>query len=163
MPTEGEIQVGDLTLRMEPESAFAVLDWGRGVWPEAFEWGWAVAAGRSEERRIGFNIGFGDGDDIYATGNALLVDGILHKLCRVEWEYSLENIMEPWRFQSADGRFEMVLEPILDQSNQMELGAYYIDMNKVHGYVTGRVELDNGEVIYIENFLGFAEHGLQSW
>ncbi len=162
-PATGSLQFGDLNFEFPKGESFAVLDWGRGVWPGEFEWGWAVAAGTVDGVPVGFNIGFGDGDDTHATGNALLVNGVLHKLCGVDWKWPEDNIMDPWTFSSPDGRLEMTLEPIFDQSNDIDIGSYYVAMEKVIGRVSGRMVLDDGSVVEIEDFIGFAEHAFQRW
>ena len=70
---------------------------------------------------------------------------------------------QPWYFKSLDGRFDMVLEPFFDQSSNINLIIYSTDTIKVHGNVSGHVVLDDGTVVEIHNFLGFAEHAFQKW
>jgi Domain of unknown function (DUF2804), C-terminal/Domain of unknown function (DUF2804), N-terminal len=163
MPVTGEFSIGEDDFIIDESDAFAVLDWGRGVWPEEFEWSWGVAAGYIDGRRIGFNVGLDDGDETQATSNVILVDGIIHKLCRVDWKYDEDNIMEPWKFSSGDGKFDMTLVPFIDQSTYLDAGIYYVKMNKVLGRVSGVMTLDNGEVIEVENIQMFAEHAFQKW
>ena len=97
------------------------------------------------------------------TGNSVVVDGVLHKLGKIDWSYTENDIMPPWYFRSQDDRFDMVLEPFYDQSNEIDLGAYYMKTIKVHGRVGGYVVLDDGTAVEIEDFIGFAEHAFQRW
>lgn len=38
LPTSGYFKVGKKTFRFDPETDFAVLDYGRGIWPYSSTW-----------------------------------------------------------------------------------------------------------------------------
>jgi len=162
LPACGDVEVGGRTYSFQPDRTYAVLDWGRGVWPSEFEWGWAVAGGMADGKRFGFNIGFGEEDTSRGTGNNIVYEGILHKLGEIEWLQPQDN-MEPWRFITPDGRFDMVLEPFHDQSGKLDLIIYSTDTTKVHGLISGRAVLDDGTVVVVDDIIGFAEHCFQRW
>lgn len=163
LPASGDVEVANKTYSFAPDKSFAVLDWGRGVWPEEFEWGWAVAAGTVDGKRLGFNIGFGDEDNSRFSGNAVVFDGVLHKMGNINWSYTKDDIMKPWHFKGDDGRFNIVLEPFYDQSAKIELGIYAANITKVHGMLSGCIILDDGTELRINGILGFAEHCFQKW
>jgi hypothetical protein len=163
LPASGYVEVDGKEHLFSSEDSYAVLDWGRGVWPEEFEWGWAIAAGMANGKRVGFNIGFGEEDNSRGSGNSVVYDGVLHKLGEIEWTYNEDDIMQPWHFQSADNRFDVVLEPNYDVSTKINLIIYSTNTIKVHGRASGYVVLDNGKVVDIENLQGFAEHCYQKW
>ena len=163
LPASGYVEVNGRVQRFDPALSYAVLDWGRGVWPEQFAWTWGVAAGVTDGRHVGLNFGYGDEDTSRCTGNAAVVDGVLHKLGKIAWTFDRDNPMEPWRFASEDGRFDMVLEPFYDQSSRIDLGIYFADLAKVHGRLSGHLVLDDGTALAIEDYLGFAEHAFQQW
>lgn len=163
LPATGEVSVGEKSYSFPAGTSFAVLDWGRGVWPEKFEWGWAIAGGMVGTRRFGFNIGFGEEDASRFACNAMVVDGVLHKLGPISWRYDKSDIMKPWYFKSNDGRFEATLVPFHDQSVQIDLGLYDTDTTKVQGRISGQVILDDGSTLVFTDILGFAEHCLQRW
>ena len=162
LPACGEFDVGGRTYSFQPDRTYAVLDWGRGVWPSEFEWGWAVAGGMADGKRFGFNIGFGEEDNSKGTGNNIIYDGVLHKLGEIEWLQPQDN-MEPWRFITPDGRFDMVMEPFHDQSGKLDFIIYSTDTTKVHGLISGRAVLDDGTVVVVDDIIGFAEHCYQKW
>jgi hypothetical protein len=122
-----------------------------------------VAAGEANGKRVGFNIGFGEENNARASGNSVVYDGVLHKLGEIDWSYDRTDIMQPWYFQSRDDRFDMVLEPFLDQSARIDLGIYSTDTTKVQGNVSGRMVLDDGTMVAVQDMLGFSEHCLQKW
>jgi hypothetical protein len=83
LPVRGRMRVGERSWRLSPEEgAFAVLDYGRGLWPYRTRWAWACGAVRPGS---GFNLGARWTDAGPVTENAILVDGVLHKVgARVE-------------------------------------------------------------------------------
>ena len=44
MPTSGYAKIGDKTIEFSPETAYMVMDWGRGVWPYRNTWYWETVA-----------------------------------------------------------------------------------------------------------------------
>ncbi|RME90741.1 MAG: DUF2804 domain-containing protein, partial [Anaerolineae bacterium] len=88
MPAEGFIQYGDLREELHPQDSLGSLDWGRGVWKYKSFWNWASASGfLPDGRTVGLNLGCGFGDLSAATENALILDGRIHKLDQVRFEY----------------------------------------------------------------------------
>jgi hypothetical protein len=61
------------------------------------------------------------------------------------------------------GRFEMNFEPILDRAARTSLFVLESDQHKVFGRFTGKAVLDDGTVINIKNFTGFAEKVMNKW
>jgi hypothetical protein len=143
--------------------SYAVLDWGRGVWPKEFEWGWAVASGEVGGKVLGFNFGFGEEDSSRFVSNAIVYDGVIHKLGRIEWSYNKDDIMQPWSFKSKDGRFDIKMECDFDHSQEINLYVYYMKTIQPRGRFSGRVVLDDGTVLEVKDILGFAEHCFQKW
>ena len=119
MRASGTVVVRGRHYEFEPDTAFAVLDWGRGVWTYKNTWYWGSASGEAEGVPFGFNIGYGFGDTSAATENALFYDGRLHKLSRVSFNIPRRagkfDYMSPWSFTSDDNRFEMDFRPVLDR------------------------------------------------
>lgn len=160
----GEVRIGARSFAFEPESAFGVLDWGRGAWTYDNTWYWASASGTAQGRLFGFNVGYGFGDTSAATENMLFVDGRAHKLAQVEFHLPAgAPDSGPWRFTSSDNRFELRFEPILDRAASTDLGLIKSDQHQVFGRFTGRVVLDDGSPLEVENLIGFAEKVHNRW
>jgi hypothetical protein len=80
------------------------MDWGRGVWDYGSFWVWASASGYLEDgRAVGLNLGHGFGDTSAATENALFIDGRLHKLGHISFNYNPDDYMCPWRMVATQG------------------------------------------------------------
>ncbi len=71
--------------------------------------------------------------------------------------------MSPWTFTSNDGRFEMDFIPILDRKDNSSVGIISSKQHQVFGKFTGKTVLDDGTVIEIRDFLGFAERVENKW
>ena len=164
---EGWIELGDRRFELTPDLFFAVLDWGRGVWTYHNTWYWGSASGLLDGVPFGWNIGYGFGNTAAASENALFYDGTLHKLSRVTFEIpqkdSKFDYLAPWKFTSDDNRFYMDFTPVLDRSACMNAGVLKSDQHQVFGRFTGRVTLDDGTVLPVRDFFGFAERVENKW
>ena len=160
----GAVVIGDQTFTFEPETAFGVLDWGRGAWTYDNTWYWASASGIAEGRSFGFNVGYGFGDTSAATENMLFVDGVAHKLTDVAFHLPAgAPDSAPWRFTSSDNRFDINFEPLVDRAANTDIGLIKSDQHQVFGRFSGRVMLDDGSAIRVENLIGFAERVHNRW
>lgn len=159
MPATGTVLVGDTTYDFGDGESFGVLDWGRGVWPDDVRWEWGHFAGLTDGHLVGINLGTVHGDDTPGSADAVIVDGVLHKIGQSEWDYDLENLLGPWRFTSVDGRINLTLTPDFDDSTVLALGPpLTLTRWKVHGVIAGTIELDDGSTLQIQGVRGAAEY-----
>ena len=164
LPASGHSQLGSQRIEFPPDRAFAVLDWGRGVWTWDNTWYWGSASGLHQGRRFGFNIGYGFGDTSAASENMLFLDGKAHKLAEVTFHLPDGPLdRADWRFTSSDGRFEMTFTPIVDRHDRVAIGPFLTDQHQVFGRFAGRAVLDDGTVLNIEGLTGFAEQVHNRW
>ena len=152
----------------DPADSFAVLDWGRGVWTYKNTWYWGSASGEVDGVPFGFNIGYGFGDTSAATENVLFYNGKAHKLSAVSFNIpekvdGSEDYMSPWTFTSDDGRFEMDFIPVLDRYSGTSVAVIESIQHQVFGRFSGRAVLDDGKVIELRDFFGFAEKVKNKW
>ena len=164
----GYVNYNGKTYTFEPSDSFAVLDWGRGVWTYHNTWYWGSASGQVDGIPFGWNIGYGFGNTSAATENVLFYDGKIHKLGEVKFEIPMdedgfEDFMKPWVFTSDDNRFYMNFTPVLDRSAFMSAGVVLSDQHQVFGHFTGRITLDDGTVLPVRDFFGFAEKVENKW
>ena len=164
---EGSVTFDGVTYVFDPADSFGVLDWGRGVWTYDNTWYWSSASGRIGGKLFGFNLGYGFGNTSAATENILFYDGKAHKLEQVSFliprrEYG-DDFLSPWRFTSSDGRFEAVFHPVLDRASNTQIGPLGSDQHQVFGFFTGTATLDDGTVLHLDRFFGFAEKVRNKW
>ena len=167
MRASGWIELGGARVELSPETWFAVLDWGRGVWTYHNTWYWGSASGELGGVPFGWNIGYGFGDTSAASENVLFYGGKIHKLSQVRFEIPMrdgkEDYLAPWRFTSDDNRFYMDFAPVLDRAACTSVGVIKSDQHQVFGRFTGRVTLDDGTVLPVQDFFGFAEKVENKW
>lgn len=146
--------------RWEVTDGLAAMDFVRTVMPEQLEWTWATAMGEVGGRAIGVNLGSVYGDEAGGTPNCVVVEGVLHKLGRVDWTFDLADPLQPWRFVSEDGRVDLTLAPDHDYVEQTvtDLGDYHVALTKLYGRFEGTVELDDGEILDVSGLMGAAEY-----
>ena len=167
MRAAGTVTLGEEVYTFHPEDSFGVLDWGRGVWTYHNTWYWGSASGLAQGADFGFNIGYGFGDTSAASENMLFYKGGAHKLSQVRFEIPMkdgkEDYLQPWRFTSDDGRFEMDFVPVLDRAACTDVKLIKSDQHQVFGRFTGRAVLDDGTAVEVRDLMGFAEKVENKW
>ncbi len=168
MRAEGWITLGKRRIELTPDRFFGVLDWGRGVWTYHNTWYWGSASGELDGVPFGWNIGYGFGNTAAASENVLFYDGRIHKLGTVEFhipkdEKGRNAYLNVWNFTSDDNRFYMDFTPVLDRSALTSAIVIKSDQHQVFGRFTGRVTLDDGTVLPVRDFFGFAEKVENKW
>lgn len=170
MRAKGSFTKGELTYEFAEDRAFGLLDWGRGVWTHDNMWYWSAAQGIQNGCVFGMNLGYGFGDTSAASENMVFVDGIAHKLGRVDFGIpekkgvkrakkieGMFDLMGPWRMTDDEGRLDLIFTPIVDRMDGMDYKLVSTDQHQVFGRFDGRVVLDDGTEFVIEGLKGFAE------
>lgn len=178
MRAEGSFQKGSFKHEFSAKDSFGLLDWGRGVWTRDNTWYWSAAQGWQDGKggnaegshRFGFNLGYGFGDTSAASENMVFVDGVAHKLGRVDFgipeieggenAVKLEgryDFMKPWHVKDDEGRLNLTFSPEIDRSDYTDVKLVISDQHQVFGKFNGFVVLDDGTCFEIKDLSGFAE------
>ncbi len=164
LPAEGELRYGQVHEPLDPRHAIGSLDWGRGVWAYSSFWNWASASGfLPDGRTIGLNLGAGFGDTSAASEDCLVLDGRLHKLDRVVFDYQATDYMQPWKFSDNQGRLSLEFTPFKERVAQTDLKLIFSEVHQMFGRYNGWVRADDGEEIRIVDLIGFAEEHHARW
>lgn len=163
MPASGYIKIGNERTEYKPDTAFGLLDWGRGCWPFHAEWFWGSGSGMVDGKVFGFNIGYGFGDTTAASENMLFYDGKAHKISEVYFDLAKGGYMSPKHFSSDDGRFEMDFEPVYDRYTETKVLFVDNHCHQVFGKFTGKAILDDGTVLQVKDLMAFTEHAVNNW
>lgn len=165
LKTKGYIQIGKEKITFEEDNSFTVLDWGRGVWPLEENWYWGSLSSRLKDgREIGLNTGYGFGDLTASGENMLFLAGKAYKLNRIYQVTPMENdYTAPIHLKDDEGTVDLVLTPIYDRFNDLDLKLIFMKCHQIHCYYNGTIKLDTGEVIHLDNLLGFYEHAHNRW
>lgn len=157
MRASGTMEFDGVTYTFDPATDFGTLDWGRGVWTYDNTWHWGSGNADLSGKAFGFNIGYGFGNTQAATENVLFYDGRAHKLDDVTFHIPESGYMDPWKFSSSDGRFEMDFVPVLDRAAKLDFKLLVSDQHQVFGRMSGTAILDDGTPIHLRDVLCFAE------
>ncbi|MFO7798078.1 MAG: DUF2804 domain-containing protein [Promethearchaeati archaeon] len=168
MPAEGTLKIGAQDYTFTPDKSFGLMDWGRGIWPYNTHWLWGSACGMVDNIPVAFNIGYGFGqvgseEGATHTENIVFYNGKAHKLDEITFHHENRDPTKPWKFTSNDGRFNMVLEPLIPHREKLNFGIIKLDSSLLHGVYSGDIILDDGTKIHIENMLGHAEDIYWKW
>jgi len=166
-PATGTVRLGEHTFQLggADAPAYGTLDLGRGVWKYRTNWNWAAASGTNAAgRTVGLQFG---GKWTVGTGyteNGLCVDGRLTKLHdELEWTYSWDDPMRPWRVVDPGGQVDATLTPIHDRHSRTSLGVLSMEVHQCFGTWAGWLRTDAGERVEFNDLIGWAEEARNRW
>ncbi|HXU83728.1 MAG TPA: DUF2804 family protein, partial [Polyangia bacterium] len=157
LSADGTLTVGSSTWTFS--GAPAVMDWGRGQWPQSATWRWAGASGTAGGQPLALNLGEGFGDDTHGTENLVVLGGVAHKLGEVAWSHG-DDPLSDWSF-SAPG-VSLVLHPTAKETGGLDFGTKYSKLEKGYGKLSGTLSFD-GTSITVDGLDGFAEEEQLAW
>lgn len=170
MPTEGTFRIGKTVYEFSKEDTFTCLDWGRVCTPYSLVWYWGngssyVTGPDGKQHIFGFEITWGIGDESNATETCIFYDGKAHKFGAIDVETfpKPDKYMEPWRFVSEDGRFNLTMTPTFDHHSDLNALVMRMHSHQVHGLWNGDVTLDDGTKLEIKDMYAFCEYVENRW
>lgn len=160
LAANGSFKIGDK--RSSLDDNFAVLDWGRGVWPWKVLWYWSSMSGILENgKRIGFNLGYGFGDNKHASENMIFYDGKGYKLDEVKFIIP-DQYTDTWIIIDDKKELDLTFQPIYDNKTKINYCILGQDAHQVFGLFSGTIKIKE-ETISIVNLFGFAERVKNRW
>ncbi|SFQ32211.1 Protein of unknown function [Psychrobacillus psychrotolerans] len=165
LPTTGFVKIGDSRFTFQPEDNFAVLDYGRGVWPRAAIWNWGFASQRVGSKRIGLNFGGKWTDGTGMTENAIFIDGKMTKIHEdLLFTYDTKDFMKPWKVHTKFSEdVNMTFTPFFHRIAKTDMKFIYSEVNQMMGYFNGRIQLENGPTLEVKQLLGCIEEHQAKW
>ncbi len=170
MPCEGFFRKGDTRVEFSKRDCFCILDWGRVCTPYRMLWYWGNGSTRltdadGKAHLFGFELTWGIGNEAAATETCVFYDGKAHKLGAVDVETfpKPDRYMEPWRFVSEGGRFDMTMTPFYDHHSDLNALVMRMHSHQVHGLWSGTVTLDDGTALEIKDMYAFCEYVENRW
>ena len=165
LPTTGYVKLGDKSYTFEPRESFAVLDYGRGVWPREATWNWGMASQRIGFHRVGLNLGGSWTDGTGMTENAFFVDGHMTKIHEdVLFAYDPTDYMKPWKIKTRFSKdVELTFTPFYERIAESDAKVVTSSVHQLVGYYNGRIKLDNGAYFHIQQLLGTCEEHVAKW
>jgi len=168
-PAHGTLVVGDRTWHLGTADggteAWGVLDVGRGRWPYRTRWNWGGGAGRATTGQVvGLQFGAKWTEGTGFTENGVIVDGRLTKIGdELDWEYSWDEPMRPWRVRHPDGSLDVTLTPRYDRHTRVDALVLRTEVHQVFGTWRGHLTTDAGDRVEVDGIVGFAEESRSRW
>lgn len=165
LPTSGTVQIGQRSYSFNTEECFAVLDYGRGVWPRKATWNWGMASQRIRGRRIGLNFGGQWTDGTGMTENAIFIDGKMTKIGEdVAFTYNRANFMQPWAIHSkSSNQVNLTFTPFFERIAKTDVKLVTSEVHQLVGYYHGTIALPDGKILTIQQMLGCIEEHVAKW
>ena len=145
--------------KYEINDAYALLDWGRGIWLRSSTWIWAALM---DERYL-INLGGGFTDRSPASENAVIYDNVVNKLEDVEISVPEDLERGVWRFKEKNGRLFLEMHPAVNRKDHQDYKLIKSFQDQVFGTYSGYFILDSGEKIEVRDKFGFAEKVYNKW
>ncbi|MBD8025903.1 DUF2804 domain-containing protein [Ureibacillus sp. Re31] len=165
LPTAGFVKIGERNYPFVEEDCFAVLDFGRGIWPREALWNWGMASQRVRNQRVGLNFGGKWTDGTGMTENAVFVDGKMTKIHEdVLFNYDRENFMKPWYITTKfSDQVILTFHPFFERVAKTDVKLVKSEVHQLVGYYNGQVTLEDGSTLVIQQMLGCIEEHVAKW
>ncbi len=159
----GSVRWGRTTYDLEAIGARGHHDWSAGYMRRETFWNWGCLAGALPDgRSIGMNVSCGVNETSF-TENCFWVDGRLHKLDTVHFDYDRRDPMRPWRVTSFDGRCRLEFQPEGKHVERVNAWLAASNFTQLIGRYTGSLTTAAGEHVPIAGVLGYAETHYAKW
>lgn len=165
LPTSGYVTIGDKRYDFHADENFAVLDYGRGVWPREATWNWGMASQRINGYRLGLNFGGKWTDGTGMTENAVFVDGKMTKISEdVIFEYDRKNFMKPWTIRTKfSDDVDLKFTPFYERIAATNAKIIVSEVHQMIGYYEGTVKIAPDKILRVRNMLGCIEEHIAKW
>ncbi len=165
LPTTGFVKIGDRSFLFNEEDCYAVLDFGRGIWPRNAFWNWGMASQRVRDQRVGLNFGGKWTDGTGMTENAVFVNGQMTKIHEdVLFNYDRSNYMKPWYITTKfSDQVMLTFQPFFERVAQTDAKLVKSEVHQMVGYYNGQIKLEDGTILTIQQMLGCIEEHVAKW
>lgn len=165
LPAKGRLAVGEKDFAFAEDSAYACLDFGRGIWPYASSWNWAMGAGKAQDHVVGLNLGGTWTDGTGMTENGVVVDGKLSKISDgLRFSFDPLDRMLPWTVATRHtDEVALVFTPFYEREAKSDLLLIKSKVNQMIGHFDGEIRTADGECIWIHDLLGAIEDHHARW
>lgn len=164
LPVEGEMQWGAETIRFDAASAFACLDYGRGIWPYRTVWNWGSFSTRAGGDTVGFTAGAQWTDGAGMNENGIVLNGRLHKIFDdIAFDYDRNDFMKPWHIHTVSSdTVDLQFTPFYEKRNAANLLLIASEGHQMFGRYSGVLRVE-GRTIDIRDAVGWAEEHRARW
>ena len=158
----GSVTWGGECIDLESIRALASVDWSAGYMRNETFWNWAsLSCELSDGRRLGFNLAAGVNETGF-TENGLWLEGKLHKVDMVDFQFDRYNCEHVWDLRSNDGMINLRFEPVGQRKEKVNFILAASNFTQNFGRFFGDIILSE-EVIHLDGVWGFTEDHYAKW
>lgn len=162
----GYFKIGDQLVSLK--ECLGVLDRGRGVWTYKNTWYWSSLSAKINNDYVGFNLGYGFGNNKNATENMLFINNKSYKLDDVIFEFKKDEdnkdiFDKDVKVYSKSKDIDLIFTPIIDRNddtNALIIASY---QHQLFGYFNGTIKTNDNQIIEFKNSFGFLEKVINRW
>ncbi len=155
---QGQLTIGDQAESFDDKSSYGLIDIHKGYYPRIMQWQWATGGGFIGRQRIGFNLTDNQVEDQENHNeNCIWIDGRLHLLPPVHFEFTPQDPMQPWQIQDREGMVDLHFTPAVTRRVDINLLAIANRYRAPFGSFTGSLKTKAGESIQVRDFYGMCE------
>lgn len=158
----GHIRWNGLDLAVD-DSFLGSYDWSCGYLRRQTAWNWASLSGvLSDGTRVGANLANGV-NETGLTENGFWVDGRLHPIGPVQFQFSRRDRRQPWHIRSDCGRLNLTFTSAGERCEKLDLYLLASNFTQLTGCFSGTFTLDDGRLMELELIPGFCEDHYAKW
>lgn len=165
MPVKGFVKIGDKRYDLQEDESFAVLDFGRGILPRETFRHWGMASQMAGNHRIGLNLGGKWTDGTGMTENAVFVDGKMTKISEdVIFNRDKSDYKKRWTIHTKfSDSVQLSFSPFFERESLLNVKFVKSEIHQLVGYFNGRIRLEDGSFLPIQQLLGTIEEHQAKW
>jgi hypothetical protein len=158
----GTVEWQDKKINLEDIGALASVDWSAGYMRRETFWNWgSLSCKLPGGRRLGFNLSAGVVETGF-TENALWIDGKMHKVDMVDFQFDRYQHSHAWTLRSNDGIINLHFEPAGQRQEKMNAIIAATNFTQHFGRYYGDIII-KGETIHLKGEWGFTEDHYAKW
>ncbi len=163
IPLRGKITFDGKSIDVSSPGHMAVMDWTTGFMRRDTYWNWASSAAvLPDGKSFGLNLSCGVNETGF-TENAFWIDGRMHKVDTVNFEFDPNDLLSPWRIKSFDGKVDLEFTPEANRTEHANALVIASRFTQSPGVFNGKVVTGAGTVETIQNSPGWTEDHFTRW
>ncbi len=159
----GTLRVNGRKFDLAEIGALGHHDWTAGYMRRHTFWNWGCIAGHATDGRVvGMNVSCGVNETSFSE-NCFWLNGRLHQVGPVLFQYNRTDVMLPWRMTSIDGRVDLRFVPEAAHRERVHAILVATNFTQLIGRYDGTLRTEADETLRIESQLGYAERHYAKW
>ncbi len=156
----GQLQYRGTALDLTP--ALAGYDFSAGYMRRETSWRWGSISAHLPQGRFGLNLASGV-NETGSTENCLWLNGATQLLPPVHIALDRQQPQQPWRYYSDNGDIALTFAPQHCRRERLNLGLLASNFRQYCGTFSGRIRLQSGEKLQLDQIPGLAEDHFARW